>query len=119
MVKNLTKADLKTGDVVISKGGWQGVVLRGTASGDVIKWFKDEDGVIIQKYRCLTTVNSDLTYGANRDKKVVKVYRCTDPRLLTSCDVVQSKYLYWEDTTKEMTIAEIEKALGHKVKIVK
>lgn len=115
MVKNLTKTDLKTGDVVVSKGGWQGVVLRGTACGDIIKWFKDEYGRIVQKYRSLCYVNNDLTYG---DTKIIKVYRCTDAGLLTSCDAVQSKYLYWEDTTKEMTIAEIERALGYKIKIV-
>lgn len=117
MVQNLTKADLKTGDVVVSRGGWQGVVLRGTDCGDIIKWFKNEFGEIIQSYRSLSFVNTDLTYNTS---KIVKVYRCTDnPGLLTSCDVVQSKYLYWEDTTKEMTIAEIERALGHKVKIIR
>lgn len=116
MVKNLTKADLKTADVVRSRGGWYGVVLKGTACGDIIKWFKNEYGDIIQQHRSLATVNNDLTYG---NTKIIKVYRCTDPGLLTSCDVVQSKYLYWEDDTKEMTVAEIEKALGHKVKIVK
>ena len=116
MVRNLFKADLKTGDVVISKGGWQGVVLRGTACGDVVKWFKNEYGEVISKFRSLSTINSDLTYGTSR---IVKVYRCTEPGLLTSCDVIQSRFLLWEDTTKEMTVAEIERALGHKVKIVK
>ena len=116
MVRNLTKSDLKTGDVVVSKGGWQGVVLRGTACGDVIKWFKNEYGEIIQKYRSLCFLNNDLTYG---DTKIVKVYRCNDARLLTSCDVIQDRFLLWEETVKEMTVAEIERVLGHKVKIVK
>ena len=116
MVRNLTKSNLLTGDVVISKGGWQGVVLRGTACGDVIKWFKNEYGEIISKYRSLSSVNCDMTYGTSR---IVKVYRCTEPGLLTSCDVIQPRFLLWEDTTKEMTVAEIERALGYKVKIVK
>lgn len=116
MVRNFTKSDLRTGDVVVSRGGWQGVVLKGTAHGDVIKWFKDEHGRIIQKYRLLYTVSEDLSYDKTR---IVKVYRCTDPGLFTTCDVVQNQCLYWEDTTREMTVADIEKALGYKVKIVK
>ena len=116
MVKSLKKSDLKTGDAVISKGNWQGVILRGTVCGDVIKWFKDEYGEIIQKYRSLSTVNNDLSYGTSR---IVKVYRCDNPGLLTSCDVIQNRFLLWEDDAKEMTVAEIERALGYKVKIVK
>ena len=116
MVRNLTKSDLMTGDVVVSKGGWQGVVLKDTACGNVIKWFKNSSGEIISKFRSLNTVKNDLQYG---DTKIGKVYRCTEAELLTSCDVVQPKFLLWEDNCKEMTVAEIERALGHKVKIIK
>lgn len=116
MIRDLTKSCLKTGDVVVSKGGWQGVVLLNTASGDIIKWFKDEYGNIIQKYRSLSFVNDDLTYGTS---KITKVYRTSELGLLTSCDVIQDRFLLWEDNTKEMTVADIERVLGHKVKIVK
>ena len=116
MIRDLTKQCLRTGDVVVTKGGWQGVVLLNTASGDIIKWFKDEYGNIIQKYRSLSSVHNDLTYGTS---KITKVYRSPELGLLTSCDVVQDRFLLWENNMKEMTIAEIERALGHKVKIVK
>lgn len=114
MVRDLKKSDLKTGDVVVTKGGWQGVVLLDTASGDLIKWFKDSSGTIIQKHRKLSYVNNDLTYD---NTAIVKVYRCTDPGLLTSCDVVKPEYLYWS-AAKEMTIQEIEAILGFRVKLV-
>ena len=114
MVRNLTKSDLRTADVVVSRGGWQGVVLRGTACGDVIKWFKNANGDIIAKYRYLSDVRDDLSYA---NTKIVKVYRCDEPGLLTSCDVVDNRFLLWEDV-KEMTLADIERELGYKVKIV-
>lgn len=114
MVNKLRKSELKTGDVVISRGGWQGVVLRGTDWGDLIKWFKDSSGNIIAKFRNLSDVREDLTYS---DTKIVKVYRCSQPGLLTSCDVIRPEYLYWEEA-REMTLEEIERALGYKVKVV-
>ena len=110
----MKKKDLKTGDVVVSKGGWQGVILRDTACGDVVKWFKNSSGEIISKYRRLIDVDEDLTYS---DTKIVKVYRCTEPGLLTSCEVINDRFLLWEDV-KQMTLAEIERELGYKVKIV-
>lgn len=114
MINNMTKSKLLSGDVVISKKGWQGVVLRGTACGDVIKWFKNSNGEIIAKYRYLNDVREDLTYS---NTKIVKVYRCDEPGLLTSCEVVNDRFLFWEDA-KEMTLSEIEQELGYKVKIV-
>ena len=71
-------------------------------------------GEIISKYRRLIDVNEDLTYS---DTKIVKVYRCTEPGLLTSCEVINDRFLLWEDV-KQMTLAEIERELGYKVKIV-
>ena len=72
-------------------------------------------GNLIHNYRCLRTVNEDLSYDHT---KIVKVYRSSELGLLTSCEVIQNRFLLWEDNMKEMTLADIERALGHKVKIV-
>lgn len=117
MRKSLTKYELFTGDVLYSSKGSYGVVLTHTTCGSLIKWFKNKKGEIIHKYRLLADLTSDMQF-TDGSGRITKVYRPTDPHDFTTLNAIQDKYLIWEDTTKEMTVAEIEEKLGHKVKIV-
>lgn len=116
MLDYMDKYCLNTGDVVLSSKGSYGIVLRGTSVGNLIKWFKNKQGEIIHKYRNLETIRDmQFTDGSGR---IIKVYRPTDPHDFTTLNAIKDEYLIWEDNTKEMTVAEIEAKLGHKVKIV-
>lgn len=118
MYRAFCKNMLRTGDVVFSSKSSYGVVLREVpACGNVIKWFKNKQGEIIHKYRLFSDLTEDLQF-TDGSGRIIKVYRPTDPHDLTTLNAIQDKYLIWEDNTKEMTVAEIEAKLGHKVKIV-
>lgn len=117
MIRKFYKRELFTGDVVLSSKSSYGIVLKNTTCGSLIKWFKNKQGEIIHKYRLLSDITEDLQF-TDGSGRIIKVYRPTDPHDLTTMNAAQDKYLIWEETTKEMTVAEIEKALGYKVKIV-
>ena len=111
--------ELKTSDVVLSSKGSYGIVLRGTSKGDLIKWFKNNKGEIIHKYRSFNMINEDLTFKHDgRDNRIIKIYRVTDPHDMTTLNAIDDKYLIWEEKVKEVTMAELEAKYGCKVKIV-
>lgn len=111
--------ELKTSDVVLSSKGSFGIVLRGTPKGDLIKWFKNKNGEIIHKYRSLDMINDDLTFKFDgKDNRIIKVYRVTDQHDMTTLNAIDDKYLIWEEKVKEITMAELEKKYGCKIKIV-
>ena len=114
---DFTKKDLMTGDTVFNSKGSFGVVLKGTAEGDLIRWLLNRQGEEINKYRSFILINDDLTFVENPEHRITKVMRTTDPHdyLEFSLD---DEVIYEEPETKEMTMDEIEEALGHKVKIV-
>lgn len=113
-------SELKCTDVVLSSKGSYGVVLRGTPKGDLIKWFKNNKGEIIHKYRSLDMINEDLTFKYDgKDNRIIKVYRVTDQHDMTTMDAIQDKYVIWEEKVKEVTIAELEQQYGCKVKVVR
>ena len=112
-------SELKSSDVVLSSKGSYGIVLRGTPKGDLIKWFKNNKGEIIHKYRSLSMINEDLTFKHDgRDSRIIKVYRVTDQHDMTTLNAIDDKYLIWEEKIKEVTVAELEEQFGCKVKIV-
>lgn len=112
--------ELKTSDVCLSSKGSYGIVLRETPNGDLIKWFKNKDSEVIHKYRSLDMINDDLTFKYDgKDNRIIKVYRVTDPHDMTTVDAIQDKYLIWEEKIKELSITDLEKLYGCKVKIVK
>ena len=113
-------SELKTSDVVLSSKGSFGIVLRGTPKGDLIKWFKNNKGEIIHKYRSFDMINDDLTFKFDgKDNRIIKVYRVTDPHDMTTLSAIDDKYLIWEEKIKEVTMAELEEKYGCKVKVVR
>lgn len=111
--------ELKTSDVVVSTKGSYGIVLRGTPKGNLIKWFKNNKGEIIHKYRSFDMINDDLTFKYDgKDNRIIKVYRVTDQHDMTTMNAIDDKYLIWEEKIKEVTIEELEAQYGCKVKIV-
>lgn len=113
-------SEVKTSDVVLSSKGSYGIVLKGTPKGDLIKWFKNNKGEIIHKYRSFNMINEDLTFKFDgKDNRIIKVYRVTDVHDMTTINAINDKYLIWEEKVKEVTMADLEKMYGCKVKVVK
>lgn len=116
---NMQKSELRCTDVVLSSKGSYGIVLRDTPKGDLIKWFKNNKGEIIHKYRSLDMINNDLTFKYDgKDNRIIKVYRVTDPHDMSTMNAIDEKYLIYEEKIKEVTMSDIEKLYGCKVKIV-
>lgn len=109
-----TKADLKDGMVVETKGGKRYVVM-----GDK---FMDYNS-----YYPLTNYGDDLvpicylSREFKEDKTIVKVYK-SDAKFLRYYFDSDCLELIWErkeeEPHKEMTVAEIEEKLGYKIKVV-
>ena len=115
----MKKSDLLTSDVVLSSKGSYGIVLKGTPKGDIIKWFKNSKGEIIHKYRSFHMINDDLSFMFDgRDSRIIKVYRVTDQHDMSTMNAIDEKYLIWEEKIKEVTMNDLEKMYGCKVKIV-
>lgn len=99
-----TKKDLKDGDIV-TLGNGERLLLSG-------RDFKDFDEDAKNLIADLDDLNDDLTFNrdySEEDNIVVKV-----ERPLTYYEVFNR-----EETAKELTVEEISKLLGYKVKIVK
>lgn len=115
----MKKQDLKTSDVVLSTKGSYGVVLRDTPKGSLIKWFFNKNRQVIHKFRSLDMLNDDMSFRFDPDNRIIKVFRITDQHDMTTMNAMDEKYLIWKEEVKELTIADIEKKYGCKVKIVK
>lgn len=114
MNKKFTKADLKTGDVVLRRNGVVEIVCRETDS------LISKDG-----FNVLSNVKKDLTsafvFDSNSDWDIVAVRR---PRTPYECqfkafDKRYGELVYEHKETEEMTLEEVCKALGKEIKIVK
>lgn len=116
---------LKTGDIVLSTKGSYGVVLKNTPNGDIIRWFLNSKNELIDKFRSFRMLNEDLTFKYDgKDNKIIKVWR-TDDSHYVGLFVADSSYkfkdygfkLIYEEQIKEVTMDEVEKKFGCKVKI--
>lgn len=121
MIANVL-AELRTGDIVLSTKGSYGMVLRGTPSGDIVKWYVNSKGKCIDKFRSLNMINSDFTFRFDEENRIVKVWRTKDKHYLgdkavTKYTIADSFELIYEDKVKEVTMDEIEEKFGCKVKI--
>lgn len=121
MIANVL-AELRTGDIVLSTKGSYGMVLRGTPSGDIVKWYVNSKGKGIDKFRSLNMINSDFTFRFDEENRIVKVWRTKDKHYLgdkavTKYTVADSFELIYEDHIKEVTMDEVERKFGCKVKI--
>lgn len=101
------KSDLKDGMVVEYKNGWKAVVLAD-------KFVRRYDHIPFDRYNESLEIKS-----CDNDFDIVKVYKSNGNTFACWCE---DRYLtlIWkrEEPCKEMTVAEIEKKLGYKVKIV-
>lgn len=122
----MTKHDLCTGDIVLSTKGSYGIVLFGTSGDDQIKWYSNNKGDFIDKFRSLSMINEDLTFKYDSDNRIIKVWRTKDKHYLG--DKAITKYhtaedqgfeCIYEELIKEVTMAEVEEKFGCRVKIVK
>lgn len=121
MIANVL-AELRTGDIVLSTKGSYGMVLRGTPSGDIVKWYVNSKGKCIDKFRSLNMINSDFTFRFDEENRIVKVWRTKDKHYLgdkavKKYTVADSFELIYEDKVKEVTMDEVEEKFGCKVKI--
>lgn len=115
----MTKADLKTGYLVTTRNGKQYVVYLGAEtsyfSGDCIV-----DGNKEANWLKLDNYNEDLTFKSGKHHDIMKVEKQYHPYdLLTINYCEKDRKLLWErEEVKEMTMSEIEKLVGCKVKII-
>jgi hypothetical protein len=110
--KVFTKADLKNGDVIKRRNGWVEIVCL-------------ETGTLIARsgFNEIKDIKDDLTDDVGTEYDIVAVRRPKRPCECQFCafneeygDLVYDRE---RDTVREITVAEIEKALGYTVKIVK
>ena len=125
----MTKYDLCTGDIVLSTKGSYGIVLRDTGDRKLesqIKWYSNNKGQVIDKFRSLSMINEDLTFKCDLDNRIIKVWITKDRHYLG--DKAITKYhtsenhgfeCIYEELIKEVTMAEVEEKFGCRVKIVK
>lgn len=118
-------AMLKTGDIVLSTKGSYGIVLKGTAEGDLIRWFLNKERQSIKKFRTFGMINSDLTFKFDgKDNRIIKVWGTNDKHHIgTLCSDTFANFesmgfeLVYEEKVKEVTMSEVEAKFGCKVKI--
>ena len=105
MNKEFTKADLKDGMVVEYRDGRRAMFL-------------DNKLMASSHYTVLSNFTNTLEHVSMDSVTIVKVYQ-SKASILESYFNNQYLTLIWErESVKEMTVAEIEKELGYKVKIV-
>ena len=114
MNKKFTKADLKSGDVVLRRNGVVEIVCRETDS------LVSKNG-----FSYLSEVNEDLTYSygfkPDLDWDIIAVRRPRNPQecQFKAFDKRYGELVYERKETEEMTLEEVCKALGKEIKIVK
>lgn len=116
----MTKHDLCTGDIVLSTKGSYGIVLIGTNGDDQIKWYSNDKGQVINRFRSFSMLNEDLTFKYDLGNRIIKVWRTKDKHYLG--DKAITKYhaaenhgfecIYEELMIKEVTMAEVEEKFG-------
>jgi len=101
-LKELTKNDLKDGDIVTLRNGDRLVCYDGD--------FRDIGDDYSNELSDVCDLNEDMTYDGNdRNSDIMKVERAIEYETIFDR----------QNIIKEMTIAEIEQALGHGVKVIK
>lgn len=111
MNKKFTKADLKSGDVVLRRNGVVEIVCR-EANSLILK----------DRFNYLSNVNDDLTSGLGfAEWDIIAVRRPRNPQecQFKAFDKRYGELVYERKETEEMTLEEVCKALGKEIKIVK
>lgn len=125
----MTKHDLCTGDIVLSTKGSYGIVLRDTGDRKLesqIKWYSNNKGQVINRFRSFSMINEDLTFKYDLGNRIIKVWRTKDKHYLGDKAITEYNAAechgfecIYEELIKEVTMAEVEEKFGCKVKIVK
>ena len=126
MRETISLSNLRTGDIVLSTKGSYGIVLRdgGVDYNSQIKWYCNNKGDVIDKFRSFAMINNDLTFKYDTENRIIKVWRTEDKHYIG--DKAITKYsmakghgfeLIYEDKVKEVTMDEVEEKFGCKVKI--
>lgn len=125
----MTKHDLCTGDIVLSTKGSYGIVLRDTGDRKLesqIKWYSNNEGQVIDKFRSLSMINEDFTFKYDLGNRIIKIWRTKDKHYLGDKAITEYNAAechgfecIYEELIKEVTMAEVEEKFGCKVKIVK
>lgn len=107
--KNFTKASLKTGDIILRRDGKVEIVNRELETFITPKGWNDFD-----------EMNKDLTSNIKSEYDIVAVRR---PCEKSDCQFKAFEYrwgtlIYEREEAEEMTLEEVCKALGKKIKIV-
>lgn len=108
--------ELRPGDIIKTKAGkWYQILDRNLWQALYIK----QSGNTLQ-----VTITSVLHAGVIKDivKDMTEIYRGLEGAFCFEQMVCDGKFKVWErpeTVTKEVTIAELEKELGYKIKIVK
>lgn len=114
MNKKFTKADLKTGDVILRRNGWVEIVIL------ELNMFICKDG-----WNDIDDIFENLTHhlGSQYDIVAVRRPRGKDDCQFSAFDTRKGDLIYDrerdESKVEEMTLAEVCKALGKEIKIVK
>jgi hypothetical protein len=110
MKHTFTKADLKTGDVILRRSGDVEIVIK-------------EHNVLLRPRECnrLADLNDDLTHSFLRDGDVIAVRRPNTP---IDCQFGAFKdkrgtLIYERQEVEEMTLEQVCKLLGKEIKIIK
>ena len=115
----MTIKDLKTFDVVEFKNGDVSIVVRDRA--DKEDYFVDIVSCCgMTRWDELSHYNEDLTHYKDTKLDAVRVRRSCDATHIPTAKNYKKMPVIWEgNKVKEMTVAEISKALGYDVKVVK
>jgi hypothetical protein len=108
--QNFNKPDLKNGDIVTYRNGVKGIVFL---EFDII--LSDE----LECYIPLKHITYNLLHTGNEDWDIVKVQRAKEIHQLIKSHWDWTPIVWERLETVEMTLAEVCKALGKNVKIVK
>ena len=110
MKHTFTKADLKTGDVILHKSGDVEIVIK-------------ELGVRVRPIECnrLADINDDLTHSFLPSEDIVAVRRPNSPMdcRFEAFKEKRGTLIYEREEVEEMTLAEVCKLLGKNIKIIK
>lgn len=115
----MTKSELRTGMVVTLRNGDKYMVFRGIQTN-----YTNEDVLVhpdANGWIRLGSYNEDMTQKGNQNDSfdIMEVWEADYPLYFMSSNKEDHYFLIWErEEPKEMTMAEIEAALGYKIKIV-
>lgn len=116
-MKQFTKDDLKTGMLVVTRDGRKWIVMK-----DLYDKNYEETGVLsnLDEFNLLASYNDDLTFISRSGKHIEKldIVEVYDVKSILDFDIIYRKLLWKREEVKELTVGEISKLLGYKVKIV-